>query len=238
MLKVLFNVKRKPISKQETEKALRSFEISMIATCATSIVFIAGIMYSTLNTDRLISQYEKESIASKKLVTKLLETTDKKTKESLDITGRFNTALDYKKELIYRESGIRISKNLPEKHLDMMMATADYWKIPYKIYFRLGARESDYFSSIKSSPKGAMYYFQIMPGTFKGYAKHILVKKHTVESNIRVSGFILADLYKTYGNWTKAVAAYNAGTNAVNKYNGVPNYKETITYVNFIMRRF
>jgi soluble lytic murein transglycosylase-like protein len=42
-------------------------------------------------------------------------------------------------------------------------------------------------------------------------------------------------MYRKFGNWRHALAAYNAGPEAVAKYNGVPPYKETRNYVRVIL---
>jgi hypothetical protein len=41
----------------------------------------------------------------------------------------------------------------------------------------------------------------------------------------------LSQQFHKFGNWTEALAAYNAGPGAVQKYGGVPPYKETQNYV-------
>jgi soluble lytic murein transglycosylase-like protein len=45
-------------------------------------------------------------------------------------------------------------------------------------------------------------------------------------------------LEKYDGVVSKAVAAYNAGPGAVDKYHGVPPYKETIEYVQRVLRQY
>ena len=42
-------------------------------------------------------------------------------------------------------------------------------------------------------------------------------------------------MYDRFGDWRLALAAYNAGPEAVAKYGGVPPYAETATYVRRIM---
>jgi soluble lytic murein transglycosylase-like protein len=41
--------------------------------------------------------------------------------------------------------------------------------------------------------------------------------------------------YDKFGTWELALAAYNAGPDAVEAANGVPNYSETMNYVKVIL---
>ncbi len=43
--------------------------------------------------------------------------------------------------------------------------------------------------------------------------------------------------YRKFGDWRLALAAYNAGPGAVEKYRGVPPYSETQNYVKRILGR-
>lgn len=78
------------------------------------------------------------------------------------------------------------------------------------------------------SPKGAVGYFQIMPGT----AQERGIDPNDPQQNIDAGVQILADNVKHYNNdYRLASAAYNAGRGAVAKYGGVPPYSETQKYL-------
>ena len=222
-------------NEEQNLKVVKIFEKGIMTVIGLSMIYFIGYGNAILHSDYKLSQLKLESKNSEKLITQLKSSINSHKDDYTKFVAKGTSSIEYKRELIKQKSGIIVSKNLLEKHIDLMLATADYYQIPYRIYFRVGARESDNFSSIKSSPKGAKYYFQIMPGTFKEYTKNFPVSMHTVETNIMVSGLILADMFKYYGNWTKSVAAYNAGQTAVNKVDGVPNYRETIRYTKFVM---
>ncbi len=85
------------------------------------------------------------------------------------------------------------------------------------------------------SPKGAIGLMQLMPST----AKELGVDPHDPAQNVDAGARYLRDLLLKYDYrlW-HALAAYNAGAGAVQKYNGVPPYRETVNYVNRIDRAY
>ena len=78
------------------------------------------------------------------------------------------------------------------------------------------------------SPKGALGVMQLMPGT----ARTLGADPHDTAQNIDAGTRLLRDLLVKYdGDVVKALAAYNAGEGAVDKYQGMPPYNETRWYV-------
>ena len=87
--------------------------------------------------------------------------------------------------------------------------------------------ESD-FNPMCVSNKGARGLMQLMPETARRYG---VTKVHDPEQNIRGGVQYLRDLTQMFSDLPRALAAYNAGENAVLKYGGIPPYEETTTYV-------
>ncbi len=82
------------------------------------------------------------------------------------------------------------------------------------------------------SPKGAIGMMQLMPAT----AGDLGVDPRDPAQNARGGAAYLRQMLAMFDNNVElAVAAYNAGPNAVRKHNGVPPYTETRAYVAAVM---
>jgi soluble lytic murein transglycosylase-like protein len=85
------------------------------------------------------------------------------------------------------------------------------------------------------SNKGAIGLMQLMPGT----AAVLGVDARNAEDNILGGAKFLRELLLRYnGDATLALAAYNAGPGAVQKYNGVPPYLETHKYIIRVLQEY
>jgi hypothetical protein len=79
------------------------------------------------------------------------------------------------------------------------------------------------------SPKGAMGLMQLIPSTAKRFGvSNPFDVRENVEGGVKYLKFLL-DYYQD--NYPKAIAAYNAGENAVDHFKGIPPYPETQMYV-------
>ena len=93
-----------------------------------------------------------------------------------------------------------------------------------------------YFDPDATSHKGASGLMQLMPATAEKYGVDDL---YNPRQNITAGIKHLKHLLELYPHNIKlAIAAYNAGENAVNKYKGIPPYRETQGYVKKVMRQF
>ncbi|HLY18637.1 MAG TPA: lytic transglycosylase domain-containing protein [Bryobacteraceae bacterium] len=85
------------------------------------------------------------------------------------------------------------------------------------------------------SPKGAIGLMQLMPGT----ARELGADPSIPEQNVDAGTRYLRDLLLKYDNHAyRALAAYNAGPGAVDKYHGVPPYRETYSYILNVLRHW
>ncbi|WP_406737007.1 lytic transglycosylase domain-containing protein [Thioclava sp. GXIMD4215] len=116
------------------------------------------------------------------------------------------------------------------KYMPIARAAAQKHGVPPDLFLRLIQQESGWNPQAVSHA-GARGLAQLMPAT----AAKLNVDISNPEENLDGGARYLRMMYDRFGNWRHALAAYNAGPEAVAKYNGIPPYQETMNYVKVIL---
>ena len=104
-----------------------------------------------------------------------------------------------------------------------------------KLIYAVIRQESDY-NPFAVSHKGALGLMQLMPETARRFGvKDIFDPAENVDGGAKLLRHLL-DRYD--GDQVRALAAYNAGEAAVERYDGVPPYEETLDYVDRVSRSY
>lgn len=115
-------------------------------------------------------------------------------------------------------------------YLDVAREAARRHGVPEDLFLRLVQRESGWNPGAVSA-KGATGLAQLMPGT----ARRLGVDPSDPPQNLDGGARYLRMMYDRFGDWKLALAAYNAGPEAVEEHGGVPPYAETVHYVRVIL---
>lgn len=134
-------------------------------------------------------------------------------------------------EIAISAAGIpRFTGKYRGQYLPMAQAAARRHGIPEDLFLRLVQQESGWNPTARSHA-GAIGLAQLMPFT----ARKLGVNPHDPKQNLEGGARYLRQQYNKFRSWRLALAAYNAGPGAVEKYSGVPPYKETRGYVKAIL---
>ena len=117
---------------------------------------------------------------------------------------------------------------------ELVARAAEKWGLPVELVRAVAKAESGYNVNA-ISPKGAIGLMQLMPET----AAELNADPKDPEQNAEAGARYLRELLLKYNYSThRALAAYNAGPGAVDKYRGVPPYAETRQYVDRVVANF
>jgi hypothetical protein len=94
--------------------------------------------------------------------------------------------------------------------------------------------DADVISCARQSAMGALGIMQFMPGTARDMGVDPCVPEEAIPGGARY----LMVQYETFGTWELALAAYNAGPDAVDEHGGIPPFAETQAYVPKVMAQW
>ncbi len=124
------------------------------------------------------------------------------------------------------------SNDAPPDEIDKAAAT---YNIPAELIRAVIAVESAGDASARSN-KGAIGLMQLIPDTAKKmYVEDAVDPRQNIQGGTRYLR-TLANQFN--GDMMLVLAAYNAGPEAVRKFNGVPPFEETRAYVRKVMQRY
>lgn len=142
--------------------------------------------------------------------------------------GSFATELD---KAMSMESRGAVGLNISGDTNSLIKEAAARYQIDPRLVAAVAQTESG-GNQEAVSPAGAVGVMQLMPETAAGLGVNPYDKRQNIEGGAKY----LRQMMDTFGgDVQKAVAAYNAGPQAVKEYNGIPPYRETQDYVNKVL---
>jgi len=113
---------------------------------------------------------------------------------------------------------------------DLVTDAALRYGLPPELVHGVAQAESAYRASA-ISPKGAMGIMQLMPETARKFDADPMNPVQNIDAGTRLLRELLLRYEGADNGVRRALAAYNAGEGAVERYGGVPPYRETQGYV-------
>jgi soluble lytic murein transglycosylase-like protein len=128
-------------------------------------------------------------------------------------------------------------ERLPRKIVDptrIIRAAARKHNVPAALVKSIVAAESA-FDANAVSPRGAIGLMQLMPVIARHYGADPSIPEQNIDAGARYLGALIERYAEHPDGLHRAIAAYNAGPSVVDRYQGIPPYKQTREYVERVL---
>lgn len=112
----------------------------------------------------------------------------------------------------------------------LILAASRKHRVPVAFISSIVEAESN-FDPAAISSKGAIGLMQLMPETAQLFGADPAVPEQNIDAGTHYLRCLMDRYHKYRNSLTRVIAAYNAGPGVVDRYHGVPPYRETRTYV-------
>src|SRR5204863_8999655 len=109
--------------------------------------------------------------------------------------------------------------------------------VPAAFVQSIVAAESN-FNCGAISPKGAIGLMQLMPETALQFGADPKVPAQNIDAGTRYLRWLMNRYQKSRSSMQRVIAAYNAGPGMVDRYHGIPPFRETRSYVTRVLGFF
>jgi soluble lytic murein transglycosylase-like protein len=126
-----------------------------------------------------------------------------------------------------------VALKLEEVHALIASASRKHG-VPTALVKSIVATESNFRCDAISS-RGSIGLMQLLPATARKYGADARVPEQNVDAGTRYLRFLIDKYSHSTSPLKNVIAAYNAGFDAVDRYHGVPPFRETQDYVNRVL---
>lgn len=119
--------------------------------------------------------------------------------------------------------------------LALIHGAAAKYHVPAALVASVVTAESN-FNCTAVSPRGAIGLMQLMPETAQQFGANPAVPGENIEAGTRYLRLLIERYHNSRNAIRRVIAAYNAGPAMVDRYRGVPPFRETRMYVARVLR--
>ena len=122
----------------------------------------------------------------------------------------------------------------PQEVRALIASASRKYGVPTALVKSIVATESNFRCDAVSS-RGSIGLMQLLPSTARQYGADASIPEQNIDAGTRYLRFLIERYRHSSTPLKNVIAAYNAGFGAVDRYQGVPPFRETQGYVNRVL---